>query len=188
MTSTLILNGLLPEGIYSTSDSQLRRKQLGAPVDNGTFIKPLKQCFVRNPRLMPGTRIMLAILSGWSGHGRAIETTMCSIGKQLSRSRRQIFRYLKDAAEEGYILYSRTKNRLGYITGIKIWLNLAALRHEYDHYKHHKQAEYRRNQAVTQKAHINSNYLLIDQIDEGIDATLRSFAHSLGYNYPDGHT
>lgn len=188
MTSTLILNGLLPEGMNAISNSPLRRKQMDAPIDNGTFIKPLKQCFMRNPRLMPGTRVMLALLSGWSGHGRAIETTMFRIGKQLGRSRRQIFRYLQDAVEEGYILYSRTKNKLGYITGIKIWINLGAVRHSYDVYIDRKCTEYRRNQGVTLPTHNNLNSNLFNQIDEKIEAALSSFAQRIGYNYPDIHT
>lgn len=106
------------------------RKSLECPPDQGTFVKPLKQCFVRNPRLMPMTRIMLTLLAGWAGHGGAIKTTIGIIAKHLGKSRRQLFRYLKDAAEEGYLYWTKTKDRIGRYTGICIRLNFGAIRYE----------------------------------------------------------
>ena len=41
---------------------------------------------------------------------------------------RQVYRYLKDAAEEGYLTYNYTKNRIGMITGIKVFLSFDLLR------------------------------------------------------------
>ena len=37
----------------------LKRKTLEAPIDEGTFVKPIKQSFVKNPRMMPMTKLML---------------------------------------------------------------------------------------------------------------------------------
>lgn len=108
--------------------NQPRRKNMVAPNDTGAFVKPIKQSFIKNPRLAPMCRIMLTLLSGWAGQGGAIETTIGSIGKHLSRCRRQIHRYLEDAVEEGYITYTRRKDRIGRYIGIKIYLNFAAIR------------------------------------------------------------
>ncbi|GGG37303.1 hypothetical protein GCM10011344_42650 [Dokdonia pacifica] len=98
------------------------------PEDKGSFILPLKQSFVKDARLMPGTRCMLALLVGWAGKGRDLRTTQGALGRHLGRSVRQIFRYLKDAAREGYLTYNYTKNRIGAIIGIKIFLSFELLR------------------------------------------------------------
>ncbi len=50
------------------------------PTDNGSYVLPVKQSFVRDARLMPGTRIMLTLLTGWAGTGRPLETTEGTIG------------------------------------------------------------------------------------------------------------
>lgn len=171
-------------GGQGASSSPLKRKTLEAPYDNGTFIKPIKQSFIRNPRLSPGCKIMLALLAGWAGQQTTIKTTMASIGKQISRSRRQVFRYLQDAVEEGLVLYSKTQNRMGYITGIKIWLNFGAIRHTYDRYLSRKRAEYRKNQDVTHKANINPNSIFNIQTDEEMTSVLARFAQKTGLDYP----
>lgn len=162
-----------------------KRKYCQSPVDNGAFVKPLKQSFIKNQRLMPGTRMMICLLAGWAGHNKPIETTMNAIGGNLGRCRRQVLRYLKDAAEEGLLTWSKTKNRMGYITGIKIWLNLGLIRHSFDLYRSQKAAVYRKNQDVTQKSHINSNLLLNTPLDEEIDDSLKRFAQKLGLTMPD---
>jgi len=100
-----------------------RRKSMLPALDNGSFVKPIKQAFIKNPRLSPSARIMLTLLYGWGGQGLSIKTTTGIIGKHLSRCRRQVFRYLKDAVEEGYLSYSRTKDKLGRYTGIQIFLS-----------------------------------------------------------------
>ncbi len=104
------------------------RKSMIAPTDNGSFVKPIKQSFIRNCRLSPMTRILLTLLSGWSGSGEPIKTTTGILGKHISRCRRTVFNLLKDAVEEGYITYVRTKCRMGKYSGIKIYLNFAAIR------------------------------------------------------------
>jgi hypothetical protein len=99
-----------------------RRYFFERPEDNGAFVLPLKQSFVKDARLCPGTRCMLALLTGWAGTGQALRVTQGTIAKHLRRSVRQVFRYLKDAAREGYLRYGYTKNRLGMITGLQIYL------------------------------------------------------------------
>lgn len=105
-----------------------RRHFLQRPPDNGTYVLPVKQSFIKDARLMPGTRIMLALLTGWAGRGEPLQTTEGSIAKHLRRSVRQVYRYLQDAAREGYLRYAYTKNRMGLITGLKIYLSFPLLR------------------------------------------------------------
>lgn len=105
-----------------------RRFFLERPTDNGNYVLPVKQSFIKDARLMPGTRIMLLLLTGWGGRGEPLQTTQGTIAKHLRRSVRQVFRYIKDAAREGYLTYAYTKNRLGMITGLKIYLSFSLLR------------------------------------------------------------
>ncbi|TDT43644.1 hypothetical protein CLV90_2766 [Maribacter spongiicola] len=127
-----------------------KRKSLELQSPNFGFVKPVQQDFVRNPRLMPMTRCMVLMLLGWAGQEQPLETTMGIIAKKLGRSVRQVQRYLKDAIEEGYLFYSRTKNRWGYYTGIKIHLNFLALKPT--------KPKKRRKQATTHTADTNNNY------------------------------
>jgi len=96
--------------------------------DNGSYVLPIKQSFIKDARLMPGTRCLLTLLVGWAGKGRELKTTQGVLGKHIGRSVRQVYRYLKDAAREGYLTYNYTKNRIGAITGIKIFLSFDLLR------------------------------------------------------------
>ncbi|MEZ5938370.1 MAG: hypothetical protein R3C52_09125 [Hyphomonadaceae bacterium] len=104
-----------------------RRKRLMRPEASGTFVKPVRQSLFKDARLMPGTLRLICLLAGWQGSGRPVETTLASLARQLQRSERQIQRYLKDAAEEGYLFYSKIANRLGYIVGLRIRINAAAV-------------------------------------------------------------
>ncbi|MEO1476214.1 MAG: hypothetical protein AAFS13_07510 [Pseudomonadota bacterium] len=104
-----------------------KRKGFRRPEDTTRFVLPIRQSFIEDARLMPGTTRMLCLLAGWSGHGGPIHTTLATIGKHLGRSVRQVQRYIKDAAEEGYLVYGYRKGRLGYITGLRIRLNPAAI-------------------------------------------------------------
>lgn len=106
-------------------------KRKGLPIPSlaiNAFVRPVRQSFVTNPRMMPQTRCMVLMLMGWAGHEQALETTIGIIAKKIGRSARQVHRYLQDAIEEGYLFYSRTKDRIGYYTGIKIHLNFSALK------------------------------------------------------------
>ncbi|MEL7118747.1 MAG: hypothetical protein AAFO07_04880 [Bacteroidota bacterium] len=176
-----------PHFMAEIDPSKPKRKSMVAPHDNGTFVKPIKQCFIKNPRLMPMTRIMLTLLAGWAGQGTAIETTTGIIGKHLSRCRRQVFRYLQDAVEEGYLGYSKTKDRIGRITGIKIWLNFGAIK-----FRTQKQAANQgqsmetrpkavKNLAVTQKAETNCKHLYNIKEDEELWSKLAKLATTMGY-------
>ncbi|MFM9950171.1 MAG: hypothetical protein ACKV1O_19715 [Saprospiraceae bacterium] len=165
-------------------DSSLpRRKSLYAPEDNNTFVKPLKQCFVKNPRLMPMTRIMLTLLSGWAGQGGSIETTIGIVAKHLGRCRRQVFRYLQDAAEEGYVYYSKTKDRIGRYTGVRIKLNFAAIR-----FTHFRKTEKRSKPAatieVTHESETNDKFILKREDDPDLWQRLECLATSAGYEMP----
>ena len=104
-----------------------QRKGALRPQPSSAFVLPVRQDFVRDPRLMPGTTRMLMLLAGWSGRVPDIHTTLGTIAKHLGRSIRQVQRYVKDAAEEGYLYYGYRKDRLGYITGLKIRLNPSAI-------------------------------------------------------------
>src|ERR1700686_2929169 len=105
-----------------------RRYFFERPKDNGAYVLPVKQSFIKDARLMPGTRCMLALLTGWAGRGEPLQITQGTIAKHLRRSVRQVFRYLQDAARDGYLRYAYTKNRMGMITGLKIYLSFPLLR------------------------------------------------------------
>lgn len=161
---------------------QPKRKSLTRPVDNGTFVLPLKQSFIKDARIMPGTMRMLALLAGWIGNREkaVIETTKGIIAKHLGREVRQIYRYLQDAMEEGYLLYSCTKNRMGYITGIKIWLNSLAIRRK----TNAKKRKNGGNQARTQLSDTNGKSVLKKNKDEGLWKTLERLAQTAGFEMP----
>lgn len=162
------------------------RKSLLRPTDNGTFVLPLKQSFIKDARIMPGTMRMLALLTGWVGKGDkpTIETTQGIIGKHLNKSVRQIYRYLQDAMEEGYLLYSYTKNRRGMITGLRIWLNRLAIRRS----PGQKKSKIRKNQDQTLMADTNSKSSLKRKEDKELWKKLESFAKSTGFNLPPDPT
>ncbi len=142
--------------LHDESVGQPMRKSLELAPSSNAFVKPVKQDFVRNARLMPGTRCMVLMLLGWAGQEQPIETTIGIIAKKLGRSARQVHRYLQDAIEEGYLFYSRTKDRMGYYTGIKVHLNFSAL-------KPRKSAKTRPKTAVhrgmTQESDTNNKYI-----------------------------
>lgn len=121
----------LPYYVPSSFDEEASRgplrKQLVRPASGFAFIAPIKQSLMRDARLMSGTRCMIALLAGWGGNGRAIDTTLGAIGKHLGRSARQVQRYLRDAAEEGYIYFRQITDRMGYIIGLRISLNRSAI-------------------------------------------------------------
>lgn len=159
-----------------------KRKYMSCPEDNGTFVKPLKQSFIRNPRLMPMTRMMLSLLAGWNGKGQgAIRTTTGILAKQLGRSNRMVFNYLKDAMEEGYLTYTRLKDRMGYYIGIKITLNFGAIRKTYqpkNPQNEEKMAETRDRKFTSE---IKPNLINNNPIDEQIMSTLARFALKAGF-------
>lgn len=157
-----------------------RRKSMEAPVDKNTFVKPIKQCFVKNPRLMPMTRLMLTLISGWAGNGGTIETTIGIIGKHIRRCRRQVFRYLKDAVEEGYLSYNRTKDRAGRYTGIRIWLNFSAIRFSGSR-KSKTNCKAAEKLDVTLRAETNSKSIYNNQKDDEVWKRLLHFGETLGY-------
>jgi hypothetical protein len=154
------------------------RKRLVVPDDRGTFVKPLKQVFIRNPRTMPMTRIMLALLAGWAGQGGRIDTTVGVIGKHIGRCRRQVFRYLRDAAEEGLLTYSRTKDRVGRYTGIRVWLNFGAIRYESSRKK--TGGKVAASLGVTLKSETNGKHIYNGIKDGEISAALERMAMSFG--------
>ncbi len=150
------LSALAPYSMTAIDVTQPHRKRLPLTVGNNAFIKPVKQDFVKNARLMPGTRCMILMLMGWAGKEQALETTIGIIAKHIGRSARQVHRYLQDAIEEGYLYYSRTKDRMGYYTGIKVHLNFNALK---PRYVQKKLPETRGNKDMTLKADTNSKYI-----------------------------
>lgn len=134
--------------------------------DKGSYILPLKQSAVKDARLMPGTRCLLAMLVGWAGKGRELKTTQGVLGKHIGRSIRQVRRYLKDAAREGYLTYNYTKNRIGAIIGIKIFLAFDLLRPNLK-----KSAEGRRNKDRTPMS--DTNTLLKDSYNKDVELEKR---------------
>lgn len=176
-----------PHFVNEIDPSKPKRKNLVAPVDNNTFVKPIRQCFIKNPRMIPMTRIMLTLLVGWAGQGTSIKTTTGVIGKHLGRCRRQVFRYLQDAVEEGYLSYTRTKDRIGRYTGIKIWLNFAAIK--FTTRKRIKNPKNSRKTAekldVTHKSETNDKYIYNTKKDNDITEALQRLASATGYEMPN---
>jgi hypothetical protein len=173
-----------PHFMKEVDPSKPKRKSMVVPHDNNAFVKPIKQCFVRNPRLMPMTKLMLTLLSGWAGQGGCISTTTGAIGRNLSRCRRQVFRYLQDAKEEGFLTYTRRKDRMGRYIGIRIWLTFAAIRHDFRK-KVKKDRKTAENIDVTHKSEINNNLYLNKGNDEELWKALERFGSSMGYELPE---
>lgn len=186
MTSTFVINQYLPSLNKETEQTGPKRYAEAAPSDQSSFIKPLKAAVIKDSRLMPGTRTMLAMLAGWAGRNTIITTTTGAIGRNLGRSERQAHRYLKDAARLGYLTTCKTKDRMGYITGLKVFLNFGAVRHYYEDYLNRKRAEYTKTQetrAQTFPSDINYNSLLEREDDPEVDQALQRMAHLLGLEY-----
>lgn len=162
---------------------QPRRKSLAVPIDKGLFVKPIRQAFIKNPRLTPMTRVMLTLISGFCGHSNTMETTIGVIAKHLGRCRRQVFRYLQEAQEEGYLIYSRTKDRIGLYTGIRIMLNFAAIRYtpRKTSKSDPKTAEI---QDVTLKSETNKKYILNRKDDPDLWEKLERLATLTGAKMP----
>ena len=162
-----------------------KRKTFTRPPTGFAFVAPLNQSFIRDPRLMPGTTRMVCLLAGWGGNGRPIDTTLGAIGRNIGRSARQVQRYLKDAVEEGYLYFHKIKNRLGYITGLRIVLSRAAI------YKHakpklSKPPKPRKDQATTQESDINPILFLDKESPDALDRKLVEICDQFGIEYETG--
>ena len=180
LSMTSPLRALLPYAKQLEDTNRPKRKSLEVPTDHNTFIKPLKQSFVKNPRMMPMTRVMLSLLSGWAGDGKALETTTGIIAKHLGRCRRQVFRYLKDAMEEGYLSYTRTKDRIGRYTGLRIWLNFPAIRYS----NTRKKPKTAKKLAMTLKSETNKKLIYNRNTDEEMWDRIAQFASLTGLDMP----
>ncbi|MCP5006731.1 MAG: hypothetical protein GY941_22720 [Planctomycetes bacterium] len=146
------------------------------PVDNGTFILPMKQCFMKNRRIMDSTARMVSLLAGWAGQGIAIDTTQGIIAKHIGKSVRQVRRMLLDAWREGYLTYSYTKNRIGLITGIKVFLRFTRILKE-------KTVKTRRNPVRPLTSDTNRNIYINKRNDSEVGDRLRRMAKNIGLQY-----
>lgn len=148
-----------------------RRKQRMRPEASRTFVKPLRQSLFQDARLMPGSVRLIALLAGWAGHGRAIETNLGTLARHLGRSVRQVQRYLQDAMEEGYLRVTRTANRMGMITGLRIAVNRASV---FAQDREENTMAGRKNPARTQKADIKTNtYISLNEASD-FDQSLKA--------------
>ncbi|MEL7118240.1 MAG: hypothetical protein AAFO07_02330 [Bacteroidota bacterium] len=182
LSKTTPVLSVLPYSLKTTGS--IKRKSLKVPLDDNSFIKPIKQSFVKNPRLMPMTRIFLTLIAGWAGKGTSIKTTVGVIAKHLNRSRRQVFRYLKDAVEEGYLTYNKRKGRDGLYVGIQIWLNFGAIRFTRFQKNEVNKPKTPYKPEVTYKADINTKQINNKKKtpeDEELWKRLLSFGATLGY-------
>lgn len=163
-----------------------KRHFMFAPKDNGAYIKPIKQSFLRDPRLMPMTRMMLILLSGWDGAGRSIETTVGAIAEHLCRSRRMVHHYLQDASRLGYLTYSRKKDRIGYYIGIRVFLNFEMIRKSFKKKPFSIQSAVKTQPESDMKliADTNKNLFKDTKIDDEIMKTLARIALRAGYLDP----
>lgn len=167
---------------------QPKRKQLEAPQDDGTFILPMKQSFMKNPRLGHGVKIMLSILLGLGGNECVIKITTGTLGSMMNRSRRTIYSYIQEGVSEGYLTYSKLKSKIGYYIGLKIYLNYKAIRKSKPIKKEVKQPTTLPKTAETSdvqfSSEINRNININNQKDKELMATLTRFALEIGYIKP----
>ena len=183
----------LPYYVPAEFDARARRgpkrKSLVRPPTTARFVLPIRQSFVMDARLMPGTTRMLTLLAGWGGNGRPIDTNLSSIAKNLGRSARQVQRYLSDAAEEGYLHTRKITNRFGYVIGLRIILCKSAIfapkknkpaSASMQSWRGQTRSEGRRKQGATQESDINENtYIYLDPQDP-LDKKLVSIGRNLG--------
>lgn len=170
-------------------DNEPHRYNNPAPINDGLFIKTLKQSVIKDTRLLPMTRMMIILLSGWDGSGKGnLCTNIGTIAKHLKRSRRMVFHYLKEAVAFGYLNYKRTKDRLGYYTGIKIELNFSLIRKKTKNKEDvsgGKQTQRQANQDVKYTSQTNKNIFNNLPEDDKIMQTLARFAARAGYLDPE---
>ena len=179
----------VPPGFDEMAFHGPKRKSLARPPTTKRFVLPVRQSFVMDARLMPGTTRLLMLLAGWGGSGRPIDTTLGALGRNLSRSSRQIQRYLRDAAEEGYLYFRKITNRFGYVVGLRISLCKSAIfaatkeepqTQEQRRWKDDYAAARHRKQATTQESHINKNIYIYLDTNDSLDKKLASLGDSLG--------
>ena len=149
-------------GAAAAGQGTLKRHQnpMPMPKEFDPYILPVKQDFIKDARLMPGTRLMLMLISGWAGQGAAIETTLGTLGKHLCKSISQIKRYIADAQQFGYLTKQYTKSRIGYITGLRLRLRFEMIRPKQlkkSEGQGTKNTERRRNKASSYKSYTNRN-------------------------------
>lgn len=139
------------------------RKGLARPQQTDLFVLPVRQSLIKDPRIMPGTARLILLLAGWSGKEREVFTKLATLAKHLGRSVRQVQRYIKDAAEEGYLYFGYQKGEGGYITGLKIRLNPSAVfapkRALRKFRAEQKMLEAQESQATTLPTDTNGNFL-----------------------------
>ncbi len=125
---------------------------------------------------MDSTARMVSLLAGWAGQGIAIETTQGIIARHIGKSVRQVRRMLLDAWREGYLTYSYTKNRIGMITGIKVFLRFPRILKE-------KHVKTRRNPVRPLTSDTNRNINIYRKKDDGVGERLRQMALNMGLEY-----
>lgn len=155
----------------------LKRLQAQRPEDNGTFILPMQQAFIKDQRIMDSTVRLISLLCGWAGNHQPIETTQGILAKHIGKSVRQIQRILNDAWRAGYLTYSYTKSRIGMITGIRIHLNYSLIR------KSKNGTQKRRTSATPLTTDTNRNSFIYKK-DDALEQRLRSLSKTLGIEYP----
>ena len=152
------------------------RAQALEPEDNGSFILPMKQCFMKNRRIMDSTARMVSLLAGWAGQGIAIETTQGIIAKHIGKSVRRVQRMRLDPWREGYLTYNYTKDRIGYITGIKVFLRFNRILKQ-------KALVNPKTRATTFTSNTNRNIYISKKKNDGIKKRLRLMAKRMELHY-----
>ena len=175
---------MLPYYVPADSVSPLKRKSNIRPSSDGTYVLPIRQSLIKDARMSPGTTRMIVLLAGWSGGGRPIETTLGIVGKHLGRSARQVQRYLRDAAEEGYLYFKKVVNRLGYVIGLRIILCKAAIfappRPRSFAKEGTKHVVSRRDPATTDRSDTNENTYIFLGTDDPLSQKLTSLGCAMG--------
>ena len=158
----------------------LIRSRAVEPEDKGLFVKPIKQSFIKNRRIMDSTARLIALITGWAGQGAPIQTTQGILAKHIGKSVRQVQRMLNDAWREGYLTYNYTKSRAtGMITGIQIFMRFERI------LKAPNYTKSRTNPATTKTSDTNRNHIKYIK-DEALEDRLKRFAKVAGMDYSPG--
>lgn len=124
------LTALATVGAFAlaTDSSAPRRYWHEEPTPTRRYVKWLSMDPVEDPRLGHGAARLLQVIRSLAGRTTWLETTQAGLAKRVSRSARQIRRYLKELEQFGYIrAQKRFNRRTRMIVGLYVYLTAKVL-------------------------------------------------------------
>ena len=166
------------------------RLSLRAPAATQTYLLPVKESVIDDPRLSRGTLRFLLKLWRWSqGKSSTVRTTLGIVARQLGVSTRQVRRYHHDAAELGYILQIGHRfGRDGMIVGMFYSLNLALFKPDLAYWRRRPQEQTGRNPVRTEPAAIDTIFSKSNPLERGLGAALSRLELAMGIPPPEPAT